>query len=370
MAVTSYSKTFEETYKTAYSHGFESIYALENIDLKSIRRIEQPSQEHAPIEFQSKIVISQPGSAQLELDLGPEYRCWSVPFLGREPIQVLELSRHAERCLLEHGKSELKDLVQANLRDFVFFKGMGQGHIDEIQQKLRDYLKGRSLQYANAIDYTSWLRSLVGALDRKKVFASLQSYQINDIYSLTPAETVEVGRLTVEKRQEWSQEMHELFRSDSRTKSVIADMGIMADTFIKPWIRRRKGIANLHELNERIQRTSANPGSSLSILHFFSEIYFDNDFPLHRYLHTVENELYCADDATVHDFHLVIKTASSYFYKAYISYNLSELIVLIERELARSWHGFPEGFSEKVLRYSSQFRVRKGPDGALVIRLA
>ena len=43
------TKSFEEVYKTSYSHGLESIYRIENIDLKTVRKLgvkeEKPSKE-------------------------------------------------------------------------------------------------------------------------------------------------------------------------------------------------------------------------------------------------------------------------------------------------------------------------------------
>lgn len=371
MAVTSYLQTFEETRKVAYSHGLEAIYALENVDIKSVRRL-APSTPSS-----SKIVESKEISAtrkdnkpQLELDFGPEYRDWIEPFLAREPIQVLGLSRHAERCLLDHGKCTLQDLSQANLHDAVFFKGMGQGHIDETQQKLQLYLDGRSLQYTHTVDYISWLRSIVTSLDRKKIFVSLQPYQLSDLFSLLPSETAEIGRLTMEKKQELRRETANLLRIESLKKTILKDLEKIAQVFVKPWIRKRLGIATEQEILERVQRTSTKGDTARSVLKFLSDLYFDRNFPIGHPLYRVDQGVYCADLATASHYQHVIKTASSYFYKPTIQYNLPELVTFIERELASQWIGFQEGFIEKALRHSSSFRVRKGPEGLLVITLS
>lgn len=358
---------FEETYKTAYSHGFETIYALENIDLKSICPIERQPQFLA----KEKVSTRQEWiSDQYEFDLGDEYRGWMPSFLNGEPIQVLGLSRHAEKCLLEHGKPKLQDLIGVNLRDFVFFKGMGQGHLDEIQQKLHLYLNGRVLQRCSTVDFSAWMRSLVAALDRKKTYVGVHPYQLSDLFSLSPVESVEVSRLTLEKRQEWMQEALNLFRMDHRSQTVSIDMGKVTNVFVKPWMRRRLGLASEYELTERLQRISENSTITQSVLQFFSIVYFDNMFPLNYYLYHVDEGLYCVDEATASLYRSVIKIARSYFYNPQISYSLPQLIGFLEREFACHWQGFPEGFIKKVLQQSPRFRVRKSVKGELVIRLA
>ena len=199
--------TFEETYKTAYSHGLEAIYALENIDIKSIRPILPLQANKAPGPKIVPQIFPEKLSDQLELDLGDAYRGWIDSFIKKEPIHVLGLSRHAEKCLLEHGKRVLGDLIHTNLKEFVFLKGMGQGHVDEIQQKLARYLEGRPLERCKKIDFASWIRSIVAAFDRKKVYVALESHHLSDLFSLSPSESVETRRLTLEK-QEWIQEAH------------------------------------------------------------------------------------------------------------------------------------------------------------------
>lgn len=360
---------FEETYKTSYSHGLEAIYTLENIDLKSIRPIEKskPALPSAPKFPHSK---SHPLSLQLEFDFGDEYSGSMEAFLNVEPITVLGLSRHAEKCLLGNGKKVLKDLMHANLQDFVFFKGMGQGHLDEIQQKLNQYLDGRTLEKSRSVDFAAWIRSLIAALDRKKTYVAVHSYNLSDLFTLSPAETVEVNRLTLEKKQELIEEGLQLFREESRHQAVTISMRKMVNVFLKPWIRRRLGIASKSELTERLQRISENPLIATNVLKFFTDVYFDGLFPPTLDLYQVDEDLYCADEMTASAYCLIVKGALSYYYNPEISYTLSQLVSFLEREFALQWSGFAEGFVEKVLFQSPCFRVRKGPKGDLLVRLA
>jgi hypothetical protein len=111
--------SFEETYKSSYSHGLEAIYALETVNVRSIRRLQAPPAQPPPL--RAPCVL--PMAPQLEFDFGASFRAWLEPFLLDEPIQVLGLSRHAEKCLLEQRKERLRDLIGCNLRQLIFVKG-------------------------------------------------------------------------------------------------------------------------------------------------------------------------------------------------------------------------------------------------------
>lgn len=365
------AQTFEQTYKTAYSHGLEAIYTLENVDIKSIR----PIGESQIVSVQSKnlpepLPISIPVDCQPEFDLGSEFCVGIDAFVIKEPIQVLNLSRHAEKCLIESGRKVLGDIIGFNLRELVFLKGMGQGHIDEIQQKLLHYIQGKPLKQCRMIDFASWIRSLVADQDRKKIYVLMQTFELSELFSLTPAESVEVRRLTLEKRQEWIEEMLLLFQTQPKQQSVISDMRKVVDVFFKPWIRQRLGFATNMDLVERLERMSCHPQITLRALSFFSEVYYHFGFPLKDYLHQIDDNLYCADIHVVNDYNRIVDCAITYFYKPDVCYLLDELISLVEREFSRKWEGFPEGFIERVFRLSSLFNVRKGVHGHLEVSLA
>lgn len=361
--------SFEETYKTAYSHGLEAIYALENVDPKSIRRIEKPvKKEPLNNNCAPKRILKK--QHQLEFDLGGEYRNWIPSFIKNEPIQVLELSSLVERCLIANGKKILKDILEVDLQTFIFFKGMGQGHIEEIKYKLSQYVEGTSLDCSEDIDFSSWLRTLVAALDRKKTSVALQPFHLNDLFPISPLENGEINRLTLEKRQEWIEEMHLQFQQPSRKQSVISHMKEIVDVFIRPWMRKRLGIAMKYELEERLQKTSVNGTITSLVLQFYSHFYYNQQFPLHNDLQPVSEHIYCVDEIVACHYHQIVKKAFSFFYKSTIQYPLKQLIQLLEKEFACCWQGFPEGFVEKVLLCDSHFQVRKDPQNILIVTLS
>ncbi len=363
------TESFENTYKTAYSHGLEAIYSLENVDLSSVRRISGP-EENKPKKELPKPLAKIALSSQLSLDLGGEYRDHLPSFRLQEPIQVLGLTRHIEKALNDNDIKILLQLKETKLDELVFLKGLGQGHIDEIKTRLNQYLKNTDHNNCQTLDCAAWVNVVVAAFDRKRVKVYLQDFELADLISLSPVESMEVRRLTLEKKQEWKQEVEQLFLSDHNKEFVGHSIRDITDVYLKPWMRQRYGFATGNELVERLQRISDNPEMARLALEFMSSVYYKHVFPLKKELYEIDDNLYCVDKATFDYYSQVIKKARSYFYKPHITYKLSELVTWLKREFAQGWQGYSEGFIEKALRFSPDFRVRKGDEGHLVIRLS
>ena len=349
---------FEEAYKSVYTHGLESIYALENVDPSKIRRIA----ESPPIAPKPKKSIQKPLEAplpsQLEFNFGDNYNKWIDSFVLDEPLQVLGLSRHAERCLNENGILCLRGLIGQNLREFVFFKGMGQGHIDEIHLKLKDYLEGHVLEKCPYIDFQAWMRVLIGSHNPKKTMVFLEPYELAHLITLSSVESIEVRRLTLEKRLEWREEMAREFTSNQKIDYVHGSMQKVVDVFIKGWLRQRMGFATKEELNERLQRVARNANDVEKVVRYFQELYFLEQFPIKHYMLHFE-ELFFVDATTLDCYRMVIDRALTYFYKQGICYALKEFTCLLEREFACQWEGFLNGFIEKCLKYTNHFIIKK-----------
>lgn len=364
------SRSFEDIYKASYSHGLESIYALEYVDIKSVRKI--PVVE-APVQLPliKQGLSASPSSPQLEFDFGESFRDWMRPFIYREPIDVLNLSQQAERCLISHEKRLLGSLIHTDLRQLVFLKGMGQGYLDEISHKLQEYLKGRELQRTRAIDFAGWVRSLCASgVTRKKLQLCLERYQLAHLFRLSTTEGVEIKKLSPRQRTEWEQAGFAELAVEEKRKSVYNTFETVSEVFIKPWIQRRLGVATREEIEERIERISVSAGLAQHALNFFSEVYFKGASPLSQYLCEVENGVYCADQQTKQGYETIVSRALSYLYKPTVYYPLHSLITLLSRELAREWLGFADAFISKVLHFSSRFKVRKGSSGQLEVRLS
>ena len=364
-------KSFEEIYKSSYSHGLEAIYALESIDLKSVRRLEESKPLNATQTLPKKCSsIKFAPVDQFELDFGNAYRGWVDSFVLTEPIQVLRLSPHAEKILLANTKKLIQDLIGLESRDYLPLKGMGQGHIDEIQQKLQEYIGGRDLYHCREINFVALLRSLLGSLDRKKISIALEPFHLAELFTLTSAEAVEARHLSADKREEWLQQIKGEFKSELRLQYLHGSMKKVIEVFVKPWIRQRNGFATQDEIEERIFRMCDDPKIAQNIMKFISTIYCEGQNPFQKHLTCLDEGLYCADEWIPQPYRLVIQKAISYFYKSDLTYSLSHLTAMITREFGLEWISFHEGFIEKTLRYSPIFRVRKGLEGTLQIKLS
>jgi hypothetical protein len=115
----------------SYSHGFEKIYALETVDVATVRLLDR-GQKTAP-----QSILPEKDSLQLsqvDLDFGFLWRNWITPCFLSEPLQVLELSKQAESVLVAQGYCVLKDLLVGVEGTLSAVKGLGQGAAGAVVQ--------------------------------------------------------------------------------------------------------------------------------------------------------------------------------------------------------------------------------------------
>lgn len=378
---TGHADEYKRLKQEIYTGGFESIYALENVDLSTVRPMGAAAKEAEAEPSKAVAAVGEPVAeapkssdseepeeeGQLELDLGESYRGWMPSFRLREPIQSLGLSSPAEKALLEGHKSTLGDLIEG---DLLSIKGLGQGHIDEIQKKRDEYLGGSSLQRCRQVDFVALLRSLLGAEDRKHCCLALEPYGLSDLFPLIPADEVELRHLSPERRIERREAACVELGTEKHRRALQEGLVDIANVFLKPWIQGRLGLATEVELRDRLQRISSNPDRTAAVLRFFSDVYFEGQFPFRTSCIELAKGLYSADRHSQRLYRQVVDRARSYFYHSRVRYNLDVLSEILEREFAKVWQGFPDGFLVKVLRLSPDFRVRKGEEGRLMVRQA
>lgn len=347
---------FEEIYKTSYSHGLESIYAIEKVDLRSVRRLINKEERVQPAPKAPRFLLPFP--AQLQLDFGSGFTDWIEPFLLDEPIQVLGLSRHAEKLLIDQRRLKLRELRRT-------ITGIGQGHQDEIAQKLQEYLSGKDTERTYQIDPGSWLRSLCPFEQRKQCYLLLESYGLQELLPLASGENTEVRRLPPDQRQRWRAEGLAFLRSAAVKGSLLKTLRRIFAAFVRPWIQGRKGLATDAEVLERLEKRCLEERTVEPFMRLLADIFEGSPFA--KCLSKADREVYTAEEWQAHAFKQIASCAASYFRGQGQRFVLSHLISLVEREHARIWQGYPEGFVEKVLRLSSLFRVRKGESGQLMI---
>jgi hypothetical protein len=279
------SNEFEYTYERSYSHGLEKIYALENVDVRSIRKI-APRASFAKSGRSKKISKSQlvKHSDELEFNFEPPFQKALPSFVYKEPIQVLGLSKRIEQLLLSQEKFLLSDLLDDH-QALLAIKGLGQGHCDEISDKLQNYLDEHlNDENPQKIDYASWMKTLVGDLSPKKCAVLLEAYNLPPLLTLSPADNAELRKLTSETRLKYTDEVLLEIRTPKKTQQVTTDFQMIVDIYIKPWMCRRAGLASLDELQEYLIKLGNSYPHTLDALYFLSTAYFKGHSPLSTFL--------------------------------------------------------------------------------------
>lgn len=367
------TSTFTDTPNQAYSHGLERIYKIENIDLRTVRRLneESPPLSNAPkeVRLSSFNPPKKQQPSQLELDFGPSFRQWTHPLILLEPIQVLSLSSQTEKILEGYNKRSLKDLLDLNLNDLVFFKGIGQGHVDEIRQKLEHYIEGKSLEKSTTIDFISLIRILTAQLDRRKVFIYLDSFGLGDTLSLSPSDSVEVRRLSSEEKNNACQEIKEHLQDPIYFNLMQKIFKEIFQVFVQPWMQQRDGLATAEEVIERLQRQSLEPAQTSLIIEWLNGLFFEGTL-FSCFLQEIEPSLYAVDSSIVANYKSISEKAFSYFYKLETGYLVSEFIELLAKEFSRQWVSYQDRLVNKILMYNPAFYSLKKRSSGIWIYLA
>lgn len=339
---------FETPVRNAYSHGLEDIYQLEQVDVKSIRKMSsvQPVFKEAPSDKPS---VNYKVEREMDLGFLPEGRGAIDSFILDEPVTVLGLSQHVEKLFLKMNILMLSDLMNLDCMALIHTKGMGQGHIDEVKEKLKNYINGRPLVGCRAIDYESWVKSLIPSADRKRAYLLLEKFDLSFLVSLSPPESVEIRRLSDESRSDWIQEAKEMFNTYDRKHFLERRLHEVIEVFLKPWMLKRCGFASLADLKERLERLSTQKGRFAKAYAFFVAVFFDGLCPIESLMEERQGNLMFANSAVLNDYLAVTRIVDTYFYKEGVRYPLSQLVGYIERELSLEWKGCREGFVEKVI---------------------
>lgn len=362
---------FEDSYKSAYTHGLESIYTIETIDVKTVRRMNSAQTTDAePTPLLEKAPVFDHHPDELQLNLGLHWQGRIDSFALQEPIQLLGFSQHAERCLIDNKILVLKDLMNLGFDALQQIKGIGQGHIVEIQEKVREKLKGQTLKNSKIVDFIALLKTILGTFERKKMWALLLQFNLADEILLTPLENAEIKRLNADRKKEWENQAFTYLHTEAKQQQLADCLDQISKIFIIPWIERRGGLATQNEIEERLLRISARPDKTEHVFHFFSHLYYQDLFPFTTLINEVEDGLFCSGAAASNAYQRICEVAESYFYRRELSYPLDELTRFIVRECALDWESFPEGMIEKTLRLSPRFRIVRCAQGFINLKLS
>ena len=218
----------------------------------------------------------------------------------------------------------------------------------------------------NIIDCEKIVRAFLTGVDRKKAYALLEKFHLHELAEAIPSEAFEVRKFPSAKKEAWALEVMEMLRSPAKKNGLEHTLRLIVDPLFKPWIQGRKGLASQLELDERWQRVCENPDKAISVLKLLKHVFEAGDF-YGLFLFKLERNLYTIHSSIACDYEKVICCAKTYF-RSSAAFELSHLTSLLGQELALEWAGFPNGFIEKCLSMSSEFRVRKNISGKLLVK--
>jgi hypothetical protein len=340
----------------SYSHGLEKIYSFETVNPTTVRQLVQPEKPPTSPYFSPAKASSSPprigGDEELLFDFGEEFSEGLPSFRLDEPIERLGLSPFALKTLTSQGIHSAKELYQAlpSLKAYA----------DEVREKITVYLGAHPLVRKKRVDFAAIIASATTKLDPKERHLLLQRFNLEHIAPLKPIENAEIQKWTQEMRQK----AYEKGFSTIHRASIEAKWNAITIAYVKPWLRRRLGIAPLFELHERLYMISEKSEDKElgNILAFSKALAID---PFQKLFFT--SGIYADSEATAKDVCRVVEQAQSYLYKSTSCYPLQILIRFIERDFAIEWIGFSESFIETVLRFSDQFTLLRDKNGNILL---
>jgi len=188
--------SFEEMYKTAYSHGLEEIYALETVDLSSVK----PMEMGGGVEKQrSRENFDFQGAYQLSLPFSGPHLQYIDHFLLQEPIEVLLLSERVEAALKDAGCYYLYELLSQDLQTLALEKKIGSGHIQEIQKSLHEHIQSHRLYQVESVDFTAFCRALIPPGLFVQAASAAKEFGLEELFPLRPQQKMEVKSASLQK---------------------------------------------------------------------------------------------------------------------------------------------------------------------------
>lgn len=391
-----------------YANGLESIYKVETIDLSTVRpmgskRPQRALPEDGSEKIESPLVDPEEGMLRpltgssgasvqdsksvlyrsdapssykkencglervWELDLGLGFREWISPFILEEPMQLLGLSDQAARAVKESGLKSVGDLSEAVRLDFIGLRSIGQGHLDEINSRLKKYLKGEISDRTWSVDWLSLVRLILGDEDLKLAALCCHRFGLSDVFTLNPAQEMDLRRQSEEQLAKMQAAACSQIVTERRTGRLKTKLREIVSVMVRPWIHGYGGFVTRCQVEERLFQKSDDPVVAQRVLKMSAEL-FGIENPVVCHLIAVEDNLFVPDHHTEKQYHEVMERVKGYFYDCKVTYQLSELVALIERDLARSWDSYHEGLIEQVLITSPRIVSRKGSRGERVVQ--
>lgn len=349
----------DEEVHSPYSHGFEKIYAIETLDISTVR----PLAQSAPPPVKSAATSRATRRPSYYLDFGS---CWSwelLPLPLYAPLQVLGLTAPCARMLEGAHKRRVGDLFDLKTETVVTVPGLGQGHLDEIARKVTDYLRGYDLS-GQIFHLKSLLASLLSDVEIKGVHLLASRYGLEALFPLPPSERGSFLRLTEGEKGKLLLAAKEAALAERKVafvKEVFANLGAV---IFAPWMRRREGLMRLWELEELLQAVCDEPSLSAPTLALLGELY--GKPILSQALCQPARGIFAADLHLAALYARVVATAKSFFYSDGVHYPVRTLVRYICQEHSQKWQYLAPEFVARALRLCPELICFKSKDEIFV----
>ncbi len=357
----------KDTLTTPYSHGLEKIYSFETVNPHTVKKL---SSAAAPLEATKQTHHTKETEYSLPFETGFENALPSLRLY--EPLESLGLSSLAYKALIKEGQKTVGDVLMLFQQGSALHKGIKQGHITEINEKVARLVGKNPLHPTSSFDILSLIKTTVYRIESKKRFLLLARCKLHNLFSITPQEQYELRSLSPSKHAEMYREaLAEC--AYSSCEFLIPCLKKVGNAFFKKWLYQRHGFASEKELLYRLQMLSSRAAIPYDTHQHCVELIqkIIGTAPVFSYmLLCCSHMVYAADEAACKEYRSVRDHAASYFYHNTVSYPLSTLVHLLEKEFTKEWIGFPERFIEKVLRTDPKFLLFRKIDESIWVTLS
>lgn len=218
----------------------------------------------------------------------PFYIAKGLPSLRLlEPIESLRLTPFtlkAARATDAKTVGELSDVISNTHHNG---KRLGQGHIEEITEKIASFLGPSPSLLDDRVDWESLLRLMLQPCDPKDVAVVIITLKLEPIYSLSPQETREAESFCSKDKERRVQTAFLKIR-EKASSLAFSLLNLVYIHVVEPWIRKRGGVIHEQELSLFLFEKGTISSFSLyeKIISLFG-FFVKNMQIFHRWMHNV-----------------------------------------------------------------------------------
>jgi hypothetical protein len=170
-----------------------------------------------------------------------------LPLRLLEPISSLHLTPFAAKAVRGIGATTVGEVATFIFDASKDYRGLGQGHIEEIRRKVEQFVGKPPYQKEQHIDISSLLRLALADIEPTERAAIVTRYQLQQIVTLSSQERREAEvMLAIDKERKFAKIIEKARLKSS--ENILSLLNTIFCGFIKPWMQHRFGIASEQEI--------------------------------------------------------------------------------------------------------------------------